>query len=318
MNINLYRECSVITNQVPKGMVTTYGALAVALGDMRARRAVGVMMNTYTPEYMMPCHRVVYAGGKLGGFAYGSEEKIKRLAPEGVRVRDGEIVDFENIYFTDFKVAEPRALEQGREEQHKLAKKVRVKDTDALPEIVLALDVSYSGMRAFGAGALYDLAKRKLLDIIRVEKKIDFPYVPTYLAYREMPVFKEIIEKVDEEVIVSADGNGTLHPFGLGIASHLGVDLERPSIGVAKGKLCGEVSDPPNNQGESSPVTLEGRTIGHSLKTSARAKPIFVSPGHMVSMETSINMVKALSITKIPEPLKIAHMEATMMRRSGS
>ena len=103
MEIDLYKECGKITNQVPEGMVTTYGAIARALGDIRARRAVGVIMNTYGPRTPIPCHRVVYHDGTLGGFAYGLVEKIKRLKPEGVKARDGRIVNFDEINFTDFK-----------------------------------------------------------------------------------------------------------------------------------------------------------------------------------------------------------------------
>ena len=70
MNINLFEECSRIVNQVPAGRVTTYGTVAKALGDHIARRAVGVMLNQYQKPIKMPCHRVVYAGGGLGGFGW--------------------------------------------------------------------------------------------------------------------------------------------------------------------------------------------------------------------------------------------------------
>lgn len=315
MNIDLYMECSKISSQIPEGMVSSYGAIAKALGDDRARRAVGVMMNTYKSRTPMPCHRVVYHDGALGGFAYGSKEKIKRLEPEGVKVKDGRIVDFDNIYFADFKAPKPKPLEKARQEQLKLAKRVKLKDIKPMPNTILGLDVSYSGIQAFGAGVLYNIEQMEPVKTIKAKAEVTFPYVPTYLGFKEIPVFEKIIEKVDETVVLMIDGNGVLHPFGLGIASHIGVVLNLPTLGVAKRQLCGVLKSEPSKLGSAQPVRLGGKTIGHAVKTSKRAKPVFSSPGHLVSHKAAVELTKKLARLKLPEPIRLAHQEATTMRR---
>lgn len=319
MDVDLYKECGRIANQVPEGMVTTYGAIARALGDIRARRAVGVIMNTYdgrrTP---MPCHRVVYHDGTLGGFAYGLDAKVKKLRPEGVKVMEGRIVDFENINFTDFETTNPKPLEKARQEQLRLAKMVMTSDTKSMPDLVLGLDVSYARLNAYGAGVLYDIGNNEPIRTYKVKAEVKFPYVPTYLGFREMPIFKKIIAKVKEPAVLMLDGNGTLHPFGLGIASHIGVELETPSIGVAKSRLCGDLPHEPEGAGDAEPVKLGGKIIGHALKTSERAKPVFVSAGHMMSQRTAVKLVKSAARLKIPEPVRLAHIEATRFRKESA
>jgi deoxyribonuclease V len=315
MQIDLYQECADIVNQVPKGMVTTYGTVAKALGDEIAKRAVGVMLNTYSPPVKMPCHRVVYSGGGLGGFAYGLPSKIKMLAAEGVNVKDEKIYNFDNIFFDDFKTSYP--LKKAREEQKKLAKKVRLEDPDTLPNYVLGMDVSYKGTTAFGAGVLFDIEKLKPVKTFQTKMRISFPFVPTYLGFREIPVFREIISQVKEPAILMLDGNGTLHPVGFGIACHIGVEMGMPAIGAAKTKLCGELATEPKKVGDSKPIIFEGRKIGHALKTS-RGKPIYVSPGHGISAASALEIVKKVARLKIPEPTRLAHIAASEMRRADS
>ena len=313
--MDLYKACGDLVNQVPKGQVTTYGSVAKALGDHIARRAVGIVMNTYGPPLKMPCHRVVYAGGGLGGFAYGLPKKMEMLAAEGVYEDNGKIADFENILFTNFKTDYP--LKRARKEQLALAKKVNLKDPKKLPNYVLGLDASYNGTKAYGAGVLFDLKKGEPVKTYRTEMKINFPYIPSYLGYREIPIYKKIIEQVDEPVILMVDGNGILHPYGFGIASHLGMELKMPSIGVAKTRFCGSVNMP-TVAGKSEPIMLDKKQIGYAIKTSNRAKPIFVSPDHDISMASVLNIVKETARLKLPEPTRLAHIEATEMRRSDT
>ncbi len=314
--IDLYLECANLVNQVLAGMVTTYGAVAKALGDDIAKRAVGVMLNSYSPPIKMPCHRVVYSGGGLGGFAYGLPRKLEMLAEEGVHEKDGKIADFENILFTEFKTDFP--LKKAREEQRRLARKVELKDPEKMPDLVLGLDASYIGTRAFGAGILFSISDKKVLDTFHSEIRIDWPYVPTYLGFREIPVFKPMIEQLEEPAILMLDGNGILHPFGFGLASHAGVEFGLPSIGAAKTLLCGTVdASSCNGFNAATPIKLNGKQIGAELRTSARAKPVYVSPGHMMSMASAVKVTANVSRLKIPEPIRLAHIEATAMRRAA-
>ena len=270
-------------------------------------------MNTYGPPLKMPCHRVVYAGGGLGGFAYGLPKKMEMLAAENVYEDNGKIADFENILFTNFKTDYP--LKKARKEQLALAKKISLKDSKKLPNYVLGLDASYNGIRSYGAGVLFDIKKNEPVKTYHAEMKVNFPYVPSYLGFREIPIYKKIISQVDESAILMIDGNGILHPYGFGIASHLGIEMGMPSIGIAKSKLCGELSAEPQKVGKSQPIMLDKKEIGHALKTSARAKPIFVSPGHKISMASALKITIKTAKLKLPEPTRLAHMEATEMRK---
>ena len=140
-----------------------------------------------------------------------------------------------------------------------------------------------------------------IVDRVWVVDRIKFPYIPTYLAYRELPLFEKLIEQLKvRPSVLMVDGNGILHPYKIGIASHLGVVLDIPTIGVAKSLLCGEIKDDYIFEGE--------EKIGYAVYSSK--KPIFVSPGHRISLNTSVDVVRRFLRYRIPEPLRQAHILA--------
>ncbi|MDP7264189.1 MAG: endonuclease V, partial [Candidatus Thermoplasmatota archaeon] len=115
--------------------------------------------------------------------------------------------------------------------------------------------------------------------------------------------------------ILMVDGNGVLHPERMGLASHTGIKLEKPTIGVAKGGLCGTVKDADDPKLKE--IYIDGRLAGYSFLSSKRAKrSIYVSPGHRVSFESTIELVRRMCIFKIPEPLRLAHIEAVKARKN--
>ena len=145
--------------------------------------------------------------------------------------------------------------------------------------------------------------------------EVRFPYIPTYLTYRELPVLAELLKEDRDFDLLMVDGNGILHPIGIGIASHIGVVMDIPTIGIAKGLLYGNL----RSTGESgmNEVFDEKQTLGYSLLSTSRIKrPIFISPGHRITPKTALGLVKELCNFKMPEPLRQAHMEATKERRN--
>ena len=302
-----------LVKQIPEGRVSTYGELARALGDIRASRAVGRMLNQNPYAPVVPCHRVVMGDGNLGGFGAGIPEKIKRLAKEGVYVSDDRVVDFEDIFFNDFLSDYP--LTEMREEQKKLSRKVVLRDGFSEVETVGGVDVAYNAT-GFGGCAVFDYHEIKFVRKITAKAKVEIPYIPTYLAFRELPVIEKLLRKMKiKPTVLLIDGNGVLHPFGLGIASHVGVKLSIPTIGVAKSLLCGELKKEVSEVGQYSEVEYEGRVIGYALRSSPRAKKlIYISPGHMVSFKTALDVVKGLCRYKVPEPIREAHRLATKTR----
>ena len=304
--MNLFEYTYDLVRQIPNGKVSTYGNVAKALGDIRAARAVGRMMNQNPDADTMPCFKIVYSDGRLGGFGLGIDDKIRRLKQDSISVEDDLIVDFENILFDDFKTDYP--LKKLRSKQIELSKKVDTNDGFDEIENVAGFDVAYPKNDfddCCGACVVMDYKTKEVIEEKTVFDKTFFPYIPTYLSFRESPFVKKLVGILDAKPsVLMLDGNGLMHPFGIGMASYVGVSLDIPSIGVAKSMLCGKL--------EGNTVKLDNKKIGYTLFSSKRAKkPVYVSPGHKISFETSLDIVKHLSKYKHPEPLRQAHILAT-------
>ncbi len=301
--MNLCEYTYFLVRQIPKGRVSTYGAVAKALGDKRHARAVGMYMNRNPNPDKMPCFKIVKSDGNIGGFAKGIEDKIKRLNKEGINVKNGKIVDFEKKFFDDFKTEYP--LIKLRKEQLELREKVELKDGFSKINTVAGLDVSFSKnnpKKVCGACIVLDYNTKEVVEEKIVHLDLEFPYIPTYLSYRELPVYEKLIEKLETDpTVFMFDGNGILHPNFFGIASHAGVLFDISTIGVAKSLLCGNV--------EKNIVKIDGKKAGFLFYASKKLKrPIYVSPGHKISFTTSKKIVKNMCRYRVPEPTRRAHM----------
>jgi deoxyribonuclease V len=304
--MNLFDYTYNLVRQIPEGKISTYGAVARALGDIIASRAVGRMMNQNPDADTMPCYKIVHSDGRLGGFGLGEEDKIRRLRADNIMVKEGKIVDFEHVLYDEFKTEYP--LKTLQQEQQTLKKKISTTIEIENLETVAGIDVAYPRDEfedACGSYILMDYHTKEVVDEHIVYAKTDFPYIPSYFAYRELPIIQKIMEEIDHQPsVLMLDGNGVLHPRGLGLASHVGVHFNIPSIGVAKSLLAGTVQ---NNY-----VKIHDEIRGSAVSLSARAKkPIYISSGHKISLEKSLEIVRRLGKSKIPEPLRLAHMHAT-------
>jgi deoxyribonuclease V len=135
--------------------------------------------------------------------------------------------------------------------------------------------------------------------------------VSGFLAFREGTALINAIKKLKTlPTVILVDGHGIAHPRGFGIASWIGYLLKVPTIGCAKNKLIGEYKMPKIEKGEWSPLVFNKKIIGAVLRTREKVKPIFISPGNLIDLETSITLVLSVSKYRIPEPLRIANMEA--------
>jgi deoxyribonuclease V len=320
---DLYQIVYDLTAQVPEGMVTTYGAIAKALGDIKAARAIGEIEHENTRPILIPCHRVVYADGGLSGFGApgGAETKKKLLAIEGIRVRDGRIDKFEKKLFTDFDLKGTPPLERLKAMQDELKCKVSLKNGYDEVSTVCGIDVAYRGRNAYGAAVVVDFETKEIVESATVKMKATFPYIPTYLAFRELPVVVRTIKKLrDDPTVLVMDGNGILHPRGFGVASHLGVVLDRPVLGAAKKKLCGEFEEAGLiTEGDFSSVKLEKRTVGYALKSSGRSsKPIFISPGHLIAGRSALKIARNFTGHRMLMPVKEAHSLANKTRQKDA
>lgn len=296
---------------IPPGKVTTDRALAEALGDPGAAAFVASWLTSAEAEGL-PVHRVVHASGavrRAPGRTH--DEAAAQLAAEGVRVV-GSRVDPLARYFR-WQFPPDRPLARLQDEQAEIRRRVVLAPLPAV-EVMGALDVAYADDEAVAGFALAD-RDGEVLDHLTVRVPVRFPYIRTYLAYREIPPYLAAIEAADGRGwtpdVYLMDGNGILHPRRAGVASHLGVLLDRPTVGVAKGHLCGHASTAGMAIGEWRPVVLEDDTVGAALRTD-RNRTLFVSPGHRADVESSIQLVLGLTEhAPLPPPLQWAHELAT-------
>jgi deoxyribonuclease V len=146
-----------------------------------------------------------------------------------------------------------------------------------------------------------------------------FPYIPGLLSFREAPVLLEAFAKVQRRPdVVMVDGQGIAHPRRLGIASHLGLWLDVPTIGCGKTRLTGRYDEPGPNAGDTSPLLDRGEVIGSVVRTKARTNPLFVSPGHKIDLASSVRLVlEACRGYRLPEPTRLAHLHVNEVRRRG-
>jgi deoxyribonuclease V len=216
------------------------------------------------------------------------------------------------------RVSPKFSLQKARLIQLALSKKIIKKDAFS-GEIhrVAGVDIAYTDETAVGAVAVYDFHSLSSLEVKTAVVEIRFPYIPTLLSFRELHPALSAIQKLRENPdIYLVDGHGLAHPYRLGFASHLGLMLRKPTVGVAKNILCGKVERFPEKVGEAVPIYDSGEVIGAVLLTKGHQKPIYVSIGHMISLKTALKIVeKCVQDHRIPEPIRAAHLAANRLKR---
>jgi deoxyribonuclease V len=182
----------------------------------------------------------------------------------------------------------------------KIIKKDGFKDFNTIGGIDLTFIKNKDKTIGIGALVILDKDKNKIYEHI-YKDYVDFPYIPGFLSYREFPIMEKLVNtsKVLPDIYM-IDGNGMLHPRFCGLASHFGVKLDKISFGVAKKLLIGDI-DKENN------IILNNIIVGKALKTKKNVKPIYVSIGHKISLESAVNITLNFSKYRIPEPTRLAH-----------
>jgi deoxyribonuclease V len=175
---------------------------------------------------------------------------------------------------------------------------------------VAGVDVAY-GRRdgpARAAVVVLDRATLETLDEVAVTRPVAFPYVPGLLSFRELPAVCDALARLKHRPgLLVVDGHGLAHPRRFGIASHLGVHLDHPTIGIAKSRLTGEHEELGPERGDGVPLTDKGEIIGWVLRTRPGCRPVYVSVGHRVSLKTAITLAMALTTRyRLPEPTRRA------------
>lgn len=201
-----------------------------------------------------------------------------------------------------FSVAKARKAQIG------MAKKIMTQDQ--LPKQIRSIggvDVAYTQNLAIGASVVLDYESLEVAETQIAIRDIKFPYVPTLFSFRELPVATAAIIKLKRQPeVLLVDGHGRAHPYRCGLASHLGLILRRPTIGVAKSRLVGEVK----RIGRNVFLVDNNEIISAVIPVHSDTKPVYVSVGHRVSLDTAIEIVKHCIRRGILEPINTAHVVA--------
>lgn len=188
-----------------------------------------------------------------------------------------------------------------------------VEQDDRLPEIrrVAGVDVGYEegGQIARAAVAVLSFPDLALVDQALARRRVTFPYVPGLLSFRELPAVLDALARLHTPPdLILCDGQGLAHPRRFGIACHLGVLLDRPTIGVGKTRLTGRHQEPPQEKGGWAPLLDGDEVIGAVLRTRTGVKPVYVSIGHRLTLPTAIRLVLACTTRyRLPETTRHAH-----------
>jgi len=224
------------------------------------------------------------------------------------------------------RLAQPSSLTEAFALQKALAEAVVLEGNPGPARYIAALDASHPTRFSRQKGSsvavavLWDRIQGRVLEVAaaQIDEAELFPYIPGYLSFREAPLYLAALEQLSHapEVLL-VDGQGIAHPRRLGIAAHLGVHLDLPSIGVAKTLLFGRPEGELPLEAGSAVRLMDGETqIGWVYRSRAGVRPLVVSPGHRVGLAESLAFVRLLmGKTRLPEPLRLAHLQAGAKRR---
>lgn len=204
-----------------------------------------------------------------------------------------------------------RTLEELRVLQDKAIKKLSLEDEFGKIDRIAGVDCAYFDDKIVCAMPVLDYNSLEVIENKFVVQKVAFPYIPTYLNFREGKAIASVFTKLENKPdMIMFDSCGINHPIRAGMASYFGAVMGIPTIGVSKKILCGS-SETPMEVGESETLIYKDEQVGWLLKSNKRSNPIIVAPGHMVSLQSCLEIVKhCLKGYKLPEPTRLAHMYA--------
>jgi deoxyribonuclease V len=184
---------------------------------------------------------------------------------------------------------------------------------------VAGADVSTGGDRAYATVAVLDFPGLSVVEVRGFEAPLAFPYVPGLLAFREIPSVVGALEKVQTPVdAVILDAQGLAHPRRMGLASHLGLFLDVPTVGCAKSRLVGDYEEPAAEKGSATNLVHRGEVVGKVVRSREGVSPVFVSVGNRIDLRSAVELVLACCTRyRLPETTRQAHNAANRLRRGG-
>ena len=187
--------------------------------------------------------------------------------------------------FDDLRTERMRAIQEG------LRERIVTRKLPKTPRIASGVDLAYAGDKAVCVIVTMEIESLEILEEVSVVADVGLPYIPGYLAFRELPPFLKAWNKATVEPdVVFFDGQGQLHPRRMGIATHASFFIGKPTVGVAKSHLFGSYEEPSMEAGSLSSVYDGGEIIGAVLRSRANVRPIFVSAGNAVTLEEAVEL----------------------------
>ncbi|BFI73669.1 endonuclease V [Nanoarchaeota archaeon] len=293
----IIKELENLINQIPKGKVTTFKILSEYLGSTYSIKFI----LQYYKKLNVPWWRIVNENGIVRDL-----EQKELLTKEGVIIKNDK-VDLDKYLFDRFYVKE-KILEKYRKIQLELVKNIILEDRVNNINYVGGVDLSYD--KDFGY-IVYVILDKELNVINKYifKEKIEFPYIPSFLAFREgepiIKTFNKIREKID---ILFVNGHGVSHPAKMGLASYVGVKLNIPTIGITKSLLYGKIIG--------NKIIIDNEVRGFVIEKFNRK--IFVSPGNLISLEKSKELSEKFWIKgNYPEPIRLADEISKKIKHKG-
>ncbi|MEE9584989.1 MAG: deoxyribonuclease V [Candidatus Brocadiales bacterium] len=202
--------------------------------------------------------------------------------------------------------------------QEELRGRLVIRNIPGQPRVIAGADVAYSRLtnRVYAGVITMDFRSMSVIEEAFATAEATFPYIPGLLSFREAPVLLKAFSGINKAPdVIMFDGQGIAHPRGVGLASHMGLILDKPSIGCAKKLLLGEHKPVGDRVGAFSYILHKRRRIGAALRTKEGVKPVFVSPGHKTDIASSIRIVLgSCRRYRLPEPTRKAHNLVTLIR----
>ncbi len=293
--------------QIPKDCIARLTDVANALGDKKATIALPAALEKLFPQCRSAA-RVVKTDGSVV-----LKEAVQILRAEGIKIQGQRVIDVETCLYKNFEGNS--ILVELRKLQKNTARKVVLRDSVKGLKKIIGLDLAYKDDAAVAAAVMIDANTFEIRKEIAIKVNIDFPYIPGYLAFRELPAMLKVLRKLGERSdFLFVDGHGILHPVGCGLATHIGVKMNLPTIGIAKSLLVGKVLSPSLQIGEVSPVKFGGKIRGYALRASQSKYPIYISPGNRITPRIALNVTRDMCRYRIPEPIRQSHILAEKMK----
>ncbi|HET9531966.1 MAG TPA: deoxyribonuclease V [Blastocatellia bacterium] len=209
--------------------------------------------------------------------------------------------------------------------QKRLRGQVRLQPLEAPVSLVAGCDISFNKFSdmVYAGIVVLRLPALEVADHAAVVTRTEFPYIPGLLSFRETPALLEAWQKLSVEPdVIMLDGQGLAHPRRFGIACHVGLLTDRPSLGCAKTVLVGKYEEPGEQAGSHTPMIHKGEEVGAALRTRDRVAPVYISPGHLIDLpgaiEVALRSVRGYPEKpryRIPEPTRLAHLLVNALRR---